>query len=103
MRWGISATNANGLTVTHAHDGLGRVTTETYLDATTVQRVYGTAGLTSQTDRLGNTTSYTYDNPGHIVTDAVGTTIYTDKEASSRVTGLIMTVRIDRTSPPRYL
>ncbi len=49
-------------TVNSNFDAFGRAQTTTYLDGSTVNRVYGCCGVESETDRDGITTTYAYDD-----------------------------------------
>ncbi|MEG2076427.1 MAG: hypothetical protein RRY34_07980, partial [Victivallaceae bacterium] len=50
-----------GETVNSNFDLLGRAQTTTYMDGSSVSRVYGCCGVESETDRDGVVTTYTYD------------------------------------------
>jgi len=49
-------------TVNSNFDAFGRAQTTTYLDGSTVNRVYGCCGVESETDRDGIVTTYAYDD-----------------------------------------
>ena len=72
-------------TVNTAFDSFGRPTTTTYLDGSSVTRVYGCCGIESETDRDGITTTYAYDNFSRVsytVRDGI-TTLYTYDDAGN--------------------
>ena len=64
-------------TVHYTYDAADRPTTTTYPDGTSSQLTYNLLDLASSTDRLGQTTSYSYDADRELlkITDALGHTL----------------------------
>lgn len=65
-----TSTDANGNVTVYHYDGQFRTTKTEYPDGTTESRSYNDAGyLASVTDRMGVTTTYTYDGAGRVTTE----------------------------------
>jgi RHS repeat-associated protein len=71
--WDIASRALTGSQLVTARDEFGRATRTDYLDGTYVTRNYGCCGLTSETDREGNLTTYNADHVVNLDLDGSGT------------------------------
>ena len=81
-----------GRTVNGDFDDFGRARTTTYLDGSSVTRVYGCCGVASETDRDGIATSYAYDAFGrvsHTERDGIAT-LHTYDELGNRTSTTVL-------------
>lgn len=85
-----SETDSEGYTLRYDYDALNRLVKTTYPDGTTQVQVWDKLDLQSVTNRLGQTTTYTYDAARNKTseTDALGHTIRYDYDEAGRLTGL---------------
>jgi RHS repeat-associated protein len=87
----ISITDSEGRTVSYSRDALDRVRVITYPDSTVDQFNYTNLHLTSRVDRLGRTTTYSYDANRRLasVTDPLNNTVqyaYYDNDVLKSIT-----------------
>lgn len=86
----LSETDSEGYTLRHDYDALNRLVKTTYPDGTTRLQVWDKLDLQSVTNRLGQTTTYTYDAVRNKTseTDALGHTIRYGYDEAGRLTSL---------------
>ena len=85
-----AVTDAAGMTVRFAYDPADRLTSSTFPDGTRSQLTYHLLDWASATDRLGQTTTYSYDADRELIktTDPLGNTVQQGYNLAGRLNSL---------------